>query len=115
MSQAKADSLVKTLTDKINAKSDAAKGFGEAIILNFTDAPEAYWIKLAMDGKVEKVEKAPNMDLQKKGAKATLTTTTNIIDDVLSGKRSNQASILGGQIQISGSISALMKIAPAFA
>ena len=51
--QEKADELIKTLEGKINAKPEGSKNWGGSIIINFQDAEEAYWIKVAMDGKVE--------------------------------------------------------------
>jgi hypothetical protein len=51
-----ADELIKSITQKINVKSDNIKDWNKAIQFVFTDA-SPYWIKIT-NGKVEAIEKA---------------------------------------------------------
>jgi putative sterol carrier protein len=112
--QEKADELIKTLTDRVNAKPDGSKGWGGAIIINFTNAEEVYFLKFGMDGKVEKVDKGYLKVMQKKGPKATINTTTDTVDAIYSGMIDGMGAMMSGAIKVDGPLDVVMKLAPAF-
>ena len=112
--QEKADALIKTLEEKINAKPEGSKNWGGSIIINFNDAEEVYWIKIAMDGKVEKIEKGYLKVLQKKGAKATIITTTDTVSSVYEGIIDGMSAMMSGAIKVDGALDAVMKLSAAF-
>lgn len=100
---------MKTFERKVNAKPAGSKNWGQSIVINFTDAPEAYLVKFAMDGTVEKIEKGKLNDLKPK-AKATMSLTTEILDGSWTEKINATQAFMQGKIKIDGSMQALMKL-----
>jgi putative sterol carrier protein len=113
--QEKADSLIETLKAKVAAKPQGSANWGGYIIINFTDADDAYLLKFAMDGTVEKVETGLIKMLQKKNlAKATIITTTDTIESTFDGTVGGMAAMMSGAIKIDGSQADVMKLSAAF-
>ena len=106
-----AEELIKTVTKKINANAERIKGWGKAFQIVFRDISVGYWIRVSMDGTVEKVEKA----IKKKESVATITTTTNTLQGILDREISPISAMLSSQIQIEGTIETLMKLCAVFA
>jgi putative sterol carrier protein len=67
-----------------------------------------------MDGTVEKVEKGFVKVLQKKGAKATINTTTDTVDAIYSGLIDGMAAMMSGAIKVDGPMDVVMKLSSAF-
>jgi putative sterol carrier protein len=109
-----AEAIMKTITDKLNAKPEAAKNWGQSMNLVFSDVGYGYWIKFAMDGTVERVEKGNALALKKKGAVATVTTTTDTLQAILDGIIQAMSAMYSGAIKVDGPIDAVMKLSPAF-
>jgi putative sterol carrier protein len=112
--QERADKLIKTLTERVAAKPDGAKNWGGAILINFTNAEEVYYLKFGMDGKVEKVEKGYLKVLQKKGPQATINTTTDTVEAIYEGIIDGMGAMYSGAIKVDGPLDVVMKLAPAF-
>lgn len=109
MTQAKADELIKTFEGKVNAKPDGTKNWGKSVILNFTDAPEAYLVTFAMDGKVASIVKGKYDDIKPKSV-ASIITTTEIMEGSWAGKINATNALMEGKIKIDGSMQAVMKL-----
>ncbi len=112
--QEKADELIKGLTERVAAKPEGSKNWGGAIIINFTNAEEVYYLKFGVDGKVEKVEKGYLKVLKKKGAQATIITTTDTVDAIYSGLIDGMGAMMSGAIKVDGPMEVVMKLQSAF-
>jgi len=109
-----AEDVIAEFTKRINAHSSQLKNWGNAFRLYFVDADVAYWIKLSMDGTVEKVEKGGLNLIKKKTALATVNLKAETLKNVFDGVDNIMGAAYGGRIQIEGSSDALMKLAPVF-
>ena len=105
-----AEELVKTIIKRIDANAEKMKDWGKAFRIVFRDINVGYWIKVSVNGTVEKVEK----ELEKKESVATITTTTDILQNIFDGVTSPTSAMLNGQVQIEGSINNLMKLGAVF-
>ncbi len=110
-----AEDIIQDLSKRINSKSDMVKGWGEAFRVVFVDADIGYWIKVSMDGTIEKIEKGSPKVVKAKKAVASLVTTTETMAGVLDKSIDGGGAIRSGAIKIEGSYDALIKIAPAIA
>jgi hypothetical protein len=110
----KAEATIKAFLAKLDSISDKMKNWGKSIKIVFIESDWAYWIKIGMDGKVEKVEKGSSAKMKSKEAVATLNTTTDTLDGVMDGSLDVKGAIGGGSIKIEGSREGLFIIAPAF-
>ncbi len=108
------ESVMKDFTKKINDNADKVKGWGKAFKLAFTDISVVYWIKVSMDGTVEKVEKGSESALKTKEAVATINTSVDTLAGLLDGSIAPMTAMISRQIMIEGSQAALGKLAPAF-
>jgi putative sterol carrier protein len=106
-----AEELIKSITDKINANAGKMKEWDKAFRIVFKDANAGYLIKVSANGTVERVE---NETERKEEAVATITTTTETLQNILRGVTSPISAMMLGQIQVEGSISNLMKLGAAF-
>lgn len=106
-----AEEIVKTITKKINDHSKEIRGWDKAFQIEFTDAKVVYWVKISAGGNVEKVEKST----KKKAAEATISSTTDTLQNVLDGSTSPILAMMSGQIKLEGKIETMMKLAAVFA
>ncbi len=108
--EVQAEILIKTITEKINANSDKLKGWGESFRIVFKDANTSYVIKLADNGRVEKVDK----NSQSQNTVAIVTTTTETLQKILDGVTHPISAMIKGEINVEGSIGNLAKLSAAF-
>jgi putative sterol carrier protein len=106
-----AEELIKTMIKRIDANAEKMKDWGKAFRIVFKDINVGYWIKVSIDGSVEKVEK----EIERKEVVATMTTTTDTLQNIFDGVTSPISAMLNDQMQIEGSIDTLMKLGAAFA
>jgi putative sterol carrier protein len=106
-----AEELIKTMIKRIDANAEKMKDWGKAFRIVFKDINVGYWIKVSIDGSVEKVEK----EQEKKESVATITTTTDTLQNIFDGVTSPISAMLNCQVQVEGSIDTLMKLGAAFA
>ena len=105
-----AEELIKIMISRIDANAEKIKDWNKAFRIVFKDINVGYWIKVSMNGTVEKVEKT----LEKKESVATITTTTETLQNIFDEVTSPISAMLNDQIQIEGSIDTLMKLGAAF-
>jgi putative sterol carrier protein len=103
------EDLIKELTKRINDNADLIAGWGKAFQIVFTDINVGYWIKVSMDGTVEKVEKA----IKKEEAVATISQATETLKGMFDGKISGMEAMSTGLVKVEGPMDALIKLAPA--
>jgi hypothetical protein len=108
-----AEDCIQILTGRINKNSDKIKGWGKAIRIGFMDLDMGYWIKLSMDGTVEKVEKGPWKKINAKEAVTSLITTVEVLSGSLDGSIDSRSAAVSGQIKVEGSYDGLIKLSPA--
>lgn len=101
-----ADELANRMAERIKENAEVMEGWGKAFQVIFTDANVGYWYKLAMDGNLEKFEKA----IKKEEAVVTLSWTTETFGGILDKTLSPMAAMLGGMITIDGPTSELLKL-----
>ena len=106
-----AEELIKTMRKRIDANAEKMKDWGKSFRIVFKDINVGYWIKVSIDGSVEKVEK----EIERKESVATITTTTETLQNIFDGVTSPISAMLNGQVQVEGSIDTLMKLGAAFA
>jgi hypothetical protein len=109
----KAEDCIQTLVERIKKNSDKIKGWGKAIRIGFMDLDIGYWIKLSMEGTVEKVEKGPWKKINAKEAVTSLITTVDVLAGSLDGSIDGRSAAASGQIKVEGSYDGLIKLAPA--
>ena len=105
-----AEELIKTMIKRIDANAEKMKDWGKAFRIVFKDINVGYWIKVSIDGSVEKVEK----ELERKESVATITTTTETLQNIFDGVTSPISAMMNRQLQIEGSINTLMKLGAVF-
>jgi putative sterol carrier protein len=92
------EETIRTLTRKIDAKSENIKDWNRAIQFAFTDA-EPYWIKITA-GKVEKVEKA----LKKQEAAVTVTCSVESLQKIIDGKMNSVQALITRKVKVDGPV-----------
>jgi len=110
-----AEDIIQDLNKRFKNNSDKVKGWGKAFRIMFIDIDIGYWIKLSMEGPIEKVEKGSPKVIGAKEAVASLVTTTETMAGVLDKSIDGNGAIRSGAIKVEGSYDALIKIAPALA
>jgi putative sterol carrier protein len=105
-----ADGLVKTIINRIDANAEKTKDWGKAFRIVFSDINVGYWIKVSMNGTVEEVKK----ETENRESVATITTTTDTLQNIFDGVTPPMSAMLNGQVQIEGSINTLMKLGAVF-
>jgi len=108
-----AEDCIQILTDRIKKNSDKIKGWGKAIRIGFMELDIGYWIKLSMDGTVEKVEKGPWKKIKAMEAVTSLITTTEVLEGSLNKTIDARSAAASGQIKIEGSYDGLIRLSPA--
>ncbi len=103
-----AEELINRLIEKINYNAILFEGWGKAFQIMFTDINVGYWIKVAMDGNVEKTENA----IKKNEAVATIYWTTDTMRDVFDKKIGPMEAMNTGAIRIDGALTELLKLNP---
>ena len=110
----KAQELINTMVGKINDVPDLSVDWGQAVIFHFLDVDQAFRIKFAMDGKVEKVEKGALKLLLKKGVKATFSSTSSVIESILDKTVDLRTVLASGAMKVEGDDGAIKIVAMAF-
>ena len=106
----KAEQLIRALTNRINTYSKETKVWDKAFQIFFRDIGIGYWIKISLNGLVEKVEKA----IKKEESTVTISLTTEMLQKIFDGTVSPVIAVMKGQIQINGEAETLVKLMPAF-
>jgi putative sterol carrier protein len=99
-----ANSTIKTITRKIDEKSDSIKDWNKNIQFIFTDA-EPYWIKIT-NGKVEKVERANH----KEEAVVTVTCTVDTLQQIVDNKLGSVRALVTRKVKVDGSLGAIREL-----
>lgn len=108
-----AEDSVNVLIDRLKKDPESLKDWGKAFRIGFEDVGLGWWIKIAMDGSVEKVEKGPWKKIRAKEAVSSLVTTADTLAGVLAGEIDGQSAAASGAVKVEGSYEGIMKIAPA--
>ncbi len=108
-----AEDSVNELISRLKKNTESLKDWGKAFRIGFEDIDMGWWIKIAMDGTVEKVEKGPWKKIRAKEAVSSLVTTADTLSGVLSGEIDGQSAAASGAVKIEGSYDGIIKIAPA--
>jgi hypothetical protein len=108
-----AEDSVNILIGRLKKHPETLKGWGKAFRIGFEDIGMGWWIKIAMDGSIEKVESGPWKKIKTKEAVSSLITTADTLAGVLAGEINSQSAAASGAVKVEGSYEGIMKIAPA--
>lgn len=109
-----ADELIEVVKGKINEIADVNEGWGKALNIAFKDIGVGYWLKFAMAGHVEKLEKRPISEISLKDAEATSTfSSVDVFKGMLEGEIQPLTALSMGQLVVDGKMDAMMKLANA--
>ncbi len=108
-----ADEMIGAIKEKLNSKKEVTKDWGEVLHLIFTDINVGYRLRFAMDGTCT-TEKEEAGKMKQADAEATVSTTVDIMKGIIEGTQSPVLAVMSGKIKIDGSMTALMKLMPAF-
>ncbi len=106
-----AEDVINTITKTINDNYEVMENWGKAFQMVFNDINVGYWIKVAIDGHVEKVEKGSESALKTKEAVVTMHfDTAGTLKGLLEKTISAQTAMSQGQLKVDGPISELIKL-----
>ncbi len=108
--QKTAEDIVNRIVKNIDAKSAVLAKWGKSWQMYFTDINVGYVLKMGMDGKVEKIDKA-----DKKGVAAVtmIFDTPDTLVKMMNKQLNNMAAMSTGKCKVEGPIPELMKISAA--
>jgi len=110
--QKTAEELIKTIVTKLNEIADVNEGWGKAVQFSFSDINVGYYLKLAMNGTVEKCDKKPASEMRVEDAEGTVILDVDTLKGILDKTVDPMEALGKGLLRIEGKMDALMKLAP---
>ncbi len=108
-----ADEMIDAIEKKLNNSKELTKDWGKVLLLIFTDINVGYRLRFALDGTCT-TEKEEAGKMKQADAEATVSTTVDAMIGIIEGTQSPVLAVMSGKIKIDGSMTALMKLMPAF-
>lgn len=105
----RADSLIQTLKENLNALSDINKGHKTAIQFSLTDINTQYVIHLKEDGTVTNIFKNA---VEKEPADVTVQLTVDIMESIMKKEIHPVMAMTQGLLTVEGDISVLTRLLP---
>ena len=102
-----AEELMNEVVKRINESAEAMEGWGKAFQMFFTDINTGYWVKVAMDGHVEKFEKGMK---DRKESAAVISIDVDTFGGILNKTTGAQEAMNKGKIKIDGGLAELIKL-----
>ncbi len=99
--------LMNEMVKRINDSAEMMADWGKAFQMVFTDINTGYWLKVAMNGKVEKLEKVIK---DKTESAAVISCSVNTFKGLMNKTIGAQSALGSGELKVDGPMSELLKL-----